>query len=191
MQVQLHHIAGREGVLRQIGEEQFVDDARACHPNRAFLLSCGMRGHNHAAGGLFGSHRNARTIVEAAHHLAFWTLLDLIRWQVQTRLNERVIEEAIVLAAGHKREPSKIGEYGSIAILPIQPQQRARSFEVICRQISANGRESFAQFFPVSSIPTVPKRTEPVVTMSLRNDCSRPNNLPAFTAPLARCTDVV
>lgn len=48
MQVQLHHIAGCEGVLGQVREEQFVDHACACHPNRAFLLSRKMRRHDHA-----------------------------------------------------------------------------------------------------------------------------------------------
>jgi hypothetical protein len=119
MEVQLNHIARGEGVLWQVRKEQFVDDPCACHPNRALLLPGGMRGHDHAIDLAIGPHRNLGAVVEAAHHLANFPLLELIWWQVQTRRNARVIEEAIVLAAGHKREPSKIGEHGSIAILPI------------------------------------------------------------------------
>jgi hypothetical protein len=36
-----------------------------------------------------------------------------------------MIEQVIVFAARHKREASHIGEHGSIAILPIQPQKSA------------------------------------------------------------------
>jgi hypothetical protein len=38
MQVQLDHIAGGEGVLRKVGEEEFVDDARARDSDGTFLF---------------------------------------------------------------------------------------------------------------------------------------------------------
>jgi hypothetical protein len=69
MQVQLDHIAGREGVLRQGREEEFVDDARTCDAYRTLLLPGGMRGHDHATGLALGSHRDLWTIIEAARHL--------------------------------------------------------------------------------------------------------------------------
>lgn len=40
---------------------------------------------------------------------------------MQPGLNERMIEQMIVFPAGHKREPSEIGEHDPIAIVPIQP----------------------------------------------------------------------
>ena len=120
MQVQLHHIAGCEGVLGQVREEQFVDHACTCHPNRAFLLSRKMRRHDHAIERPLWSHWDLGAVVEAAYHLANFPLLNLIRWEVQTRLNQRVIKKAIVLAAGDKREPSEVSEHGPIAILPIE-----------------------------------------------------------------------
>src|SRR5258708_29155479 len=155
MQIQLHHIAGREGVLREVREEQFVDDARTCHSNRAFLLPCGMRGHDHATGRLIGSDGDLGAVVEAAHHLAFRALLKLIRWEVQTRRNARVIEEAIVFAAGHKREPSHIGEHRPIAILPIEAQQGAFLRKLVGSQIPANGGTRLAQFFPIAPVSAV------------------------------------
>ncbi len=109
MQIQLNHIAGREGVLREVGEEEFVDDARTCHPNRTLLVPGGMCGHDHAAGYSFRSHWKLWTIVEAACCLAFRTLLDL-----------RMIEQVVVFAARHKRKRGHIGEHGPIAILPIK-----------------------------------------------------------------------
>jgi hypothetical protein len=125
MQVQLHHIAGREALLWEVGEEQFVDHAFACHPNGTLLFPCGMSGHDHAAGRAIGSHRDLGTVGEAAYHLAFGTLLHLIGGQVQACLDQRMIEQAIVLPTRHKRESSEIGEHGSIAILPIKVDQRA------------------------------------------------------------------
>ncbi len=125
MQVQLDHIAGGEGVLWQIREEQFVDHPCACHPNGTLLLSGRMRGHDHAAGHSLGSYRNLGAIVEAARHLTFGTLLDLIGRQVQARLKPRMIEQVIVFATGDKGEPSHIGEHGPVAILSIEAEQGA------------------------------------------------------------------
>jgi hypothetical protein len=124
MQVQLDHIAGREGVLGQLRAEEFVDHPRACHSNGALLLPGGMRGDDHATEHTIGPHRDLGAIVEAAHHLAFRALLDLVGRQVQPGLNERMVEQAIVFPARHKREPSDIREDRSIAILPVKPDQR-------------------------------------------------------------------
>lgn len=84
-----------------------------------------MGGHDHTAGDTLGSHRDLGAIVETALHLTFGTLLELVGRQVQTRLNQRMIEQVIVFATGHKRETSHIGEHNPIAILSIEPEQRA------------------------------------------------------------------
>ena len=55
MQVQLNHIAGREGVLRQFREEQFVDDACTGNADRTLLLSGRMGRDDYAAGGSLGT----------------------------------------------------------------------------------------------------------------------------------------
>ncbi len=115
---------------RQIGEEEFVDHARARDANRTLLLAGWMSRHHHAARHPFRPYRDVRTVVEAAHRLAFRTLLKLIGRQVQTRLDERVIEHAVLFAAGHKREPSHIGEHRSRAILPIKPRASCAKLRV-------------------------------------------------------------
>src|SRR5579875_1470027 len=126
MQIQLDDIAGRERLLREVGEEEFIDDAFARHANRTLLLVGWMGGHHHAAGYPLSPHWHCRAVVEAAHQLTFWTLLELIWGQVQTRLNERMIKRAVLLAARHKGEAGQIGEDCSRAILSIESQQGAR-----------------------------------------------------------------
>ena len=98
-----------------------------------------MGRHNHAAGCLIGSYRDLGAIVEAAHHLTFGTLLELIGGQVQPRLNQRMIKHAIFFAPGHKREASEVGEHRAQAILPIKPQKRAILWDLVDRQIPTNG----------------------------------------------------
>src|ERR1700686_2079537 len=101
MQIQLGANAGRKGGLRQVREEQFVDHTFACDTHWALLFAYRMGGHYHAVGRSLGAHRDLGTIVEAANHLAFWALLNLIRRQVQTRLKEWVIERPIFFATGN------------------------------------------------------------------------------------------
>jgi hypothetical protein len=84
-----------------------------------------MRGYDHPTRHAIGSHRDRGAIVEGALHLTFGALLGLIGGEGQPRLKQRMIEQVIVFAARHKREASHIGEHGSIAILPIQPQKSA------------------------------------------------------------------
>src|SRR5512135_2454434 len=122
MQVQFDDIASGEGLLWQIREEEFVDDARARDANLALLLTGRMGRYHHAAGHTLSSHRHLWAVVEAAHQLTFGSLLDLIGGQVQTRLDQRVIEYAVVFAASDKGEPRHIREYGPGAILPVEPQ---------------------------------------------------------------------
>lgn len=167
MQIHLNDIASCESVLREVGEEEFVDHPCAGHPHGTLLLPDGMRRHDHAAGHSLGSHRDLGVIVQTAHNVAFGTLLHLIRWQVEPGRNLRMIEQVIVFAAGDKREASHIGEHSPIAILPIQPQQCVRSFQLIRCQLPANGRKPLAQFFPIAPVATVAETAEPLVAVCL------------------------
>jgi hypothetical protein len=54
--------------------------------------------------------------------LTFRALLELIGGQVQTCLNERMIQHRVVFAAGHKSKVSQVRKHGPGAILAIQPQ---------------------------------------------------------------------
>ena len=157
MQVQFDHIGSGERLLRQVGKKEFVNDVRTRDANRTLLVACWMGRHHHAAWYALGSHRYLRTIVEATHHLTFRTLLELVGGQVQTRLDERVIERCVLFASCHEGEASEIGEHGSCAILSVEPQQRVRLWELARREIARDRGESLAQFRSVASVASVAK----------------------------------
>ena len=74
MQIQFDDIAGGECLLWEIGEEEFVDDARTRDTDRFLLLFLPglvsrMGRHHDPVGHALGSYRNLWTVVEAAHGL--------------------------------------------------------------------------------------------------------------------------
>ena len=122
MQLQLDDIADGERLVRQGGEEEFVDHTCTRDAHTVLLGVGGMGGYHYAAGHALGSYRYLRTIVETATCLAFWTLLELVSRQVQTGLNERVIEHAVLFAPGDKCEACHIGERRSCPILAVESE---------------------------------------------------------------------
>jgi hypothetical protein len=120
-----------------------------------------MGGYDHAAGHSLGSHRNLRAVVEAAHRLAFRTLLELIRRQVQTCLNERMIEDGVLFAAGHKREACHIGEHSPGAILSVESEQNACLWELVHGEIARDRSQALAQFHKILTVTAVSKTAEP------------------------------
>ncbi len=152
-------------------------------PTEFFFLSAGLASHDHAAGSPLGAERHGRAVVEAANNLAFWTLLELIGRQVQTRLNERMIEGRVVFAASRKSEPGQISEHSSSAILAVEPKQSAFLGKLICPEIATNGHERLAQFLPVATVAPIAKGAEPLETMSLADDGARAYHLAAFAPP--------
>src|SRR5437660_8015502 len=191
MQIQLDNVGGGEDLLRQLREEEFIDDALPREANRALLRAGRMGGHHHATEHARRSHRHLWTVVEAAHQRAFWALLDLIWGQVQTRLNERMIEHRVVFTAGHKGETTHVGEHGPGAILSIEPQQGALLWELVCREIATDGREALAQFRSVATVAAVAKRAEPLEAVGLTDDGARPHHLASLAPRVARGTDLI
>src|SRR5439155_5889809 len=54
-----------------------------------------------------------------------------------------------------------------------------------------NSGQRSAQFLPVPAIAALGETAEPVVTMGLRDDRARPDDLSALAPPVARSTDLV
>src|SRR6266566_9597598 len=168
MQVHLDDISSSERLLRQVREEEFVDDARTRNANRALLVARWMGRHHHAAQHTLGTHRHFQAVVEAADDLTFRTLLELIGGQMQTRLDQRVIEHRVLFAASHEGEAREIGEHGPRAILPVEPKQATCWRELVRCEVASDRRECLAQFHSVASVASIAKTAEPVVTVSLR-----------------------
>ena len=155
MQIQLDDIGGGERALGQVREEELVNDAGARHTDLALLLASWMDRHHHPARHALRSHRHVGAVVEATCDLAFRTALVPIGGQVQARLDERMIEHGVVFAAHHKRESCQIGDDGSRAILPIQPEQGTFLREMMRLQIAPDGPERLTQFLPIQSVAFV------------------------------------
>jgi len=73
-------------------------------------------------------------------------LLELIRGQVQTRLDKRVVEHAVLFASGHKGEPGQISKHCSRAILSVEPEQGACLWKLVCCEIARDRSKTLAQF---------------------------------------------
>src|SRR5260370_7954642 len=71
VQIQLDDIGDGERLWWQIGEEEFVDDARTRDSDPALLFAGWMGRHHHAAMHARRPHRHIRAVVEASHKLAF------------------------------------------------------------------------------------------------------------------------
>jgi hypothetical protein len=91
MQIEFDHIAGGLCLLRQGGEEEFVDDARTRNANPTLLFASWMDRYHHTTLHPCRPNRHLRAIVEAAHQLAFSAMLQLIWGQAETRLDDRMI----------------------------------------------------------------------------------------------------
>jgi hypothetical protein len=99
--------------------------------------------------------------------LTFWTLLELIRGQVQTRLDLRMIEGGVLFAARHKSEPGQVSEYGPSAVLAKDMQQGAFWQELVRREVARDSCERLSQFLPIPPVAAVAKRTEPTFSCGL------------------------
>ncbi len=170
VEVHLDDIRGGERLLWQRGEEQFLDDPRTRDANWTLLVADGMGRHHHAARFAFGPHRHLGAVVEATHDRAFRALLELIGGQVQTCLDERVIEYRVLFATGDKGEAGQIGEYGPSAILPVEPEQGTRLWDLVRREVARDRRKSLAQFRSVVSVASVAKTAE---LCGIKTDMSR------------------
>ena len=102
MQIYFNDVGSGEPLLGQAGEEEFVDDTFPRDANPTLLFASWMGCYYHAAVHALWPYWHIRTVVEAAHQQAFGTMLELIGWQVQTCLDQRMIQHRVVTAAHHE-----------------------------------------------------------------------------------------
>jgi hypothetical protein len=106
-------------------------------------------------------------------------------------LDERMIEHAILFAAGHIGEASQICQHGPGPILPVEPQQGTRLRRLVRGEVARDRHKSLAQLRAVATVPAIPKRAEPLEAVGLTDDSPRPDHLPALTPPVARSTHLI
>jgi hypothetical protein len=68
-----------------------------------------------------------------------------------------MIKYRVVFAAGDKGEASEIGEHGPSAILAVKPQQGARHWVLVHREVTIDGSFALTQFLPVATVAPVAK----------------------------------
>src|SRR5450631_4148948 len=191
MQIQLHHVRSGEPLLRQAGKEEFIDNPFPRDANRTLLVPGGMGCDNNAAMDTFWSYGHIRAIVETTHDQTFWAVLQLVGGEVQTGLNERMIEDGVIFATHHKGKICQVCNDRPSAILSIDAQHSLRLPEVVCSQVAINGRERLAQFHSVVSIAWGAKRAEQVRTVSLTDNRPRPHDFSSLASGVARSTEVI
>src|SRR5690348_6535739 len=147
--------------------------------------------HHHATQHTLRANRHFRAIVEAAGGLTFRTLLKLIWGQMQTRLHARMIEHAVLFPSGHESKTSQIGEHRPGAILSVEPEQSTLRWDLVRSELARDRREALAEFRSVASVATVAEAAEPLVAVSLRNNCARSDDLPTLASPVASSTDLI
>ncbi len=165
MQVKRHHVGGGEGVLREIGEKEFVDHPLAGVTDAALFLGCWVGGHDDTAAGARLAHRDIGAVVELPHQATFWAAELLVSWQVQTALDRLLIQHAVIFAAHDEGEACQIGDDSPCSILSVQPQQGRCRRKTVCLQIAPNGGQPLAQFLPVESIASVSETAQPLGTV--------------------------
>ena len=79
MEVEGHHIGRGEGALRQLREEQFVDDAVAFDADLALLLTSRMGCYHHPTARARRPNGHLGAVVKRAHQLTFGAA-ELLIW---------------------------------------------------------------------------------------------------------------
>jgi hypothetical protein len=168
-----------------------VYDARTREANGAFLAARRMGGPDHAVGEPLRPDRDLWAIVETAHCLAFRTRLQLIGWQVQTRLNERMVKHAVVFAAGNIREACHIGEHRARPILTKDMEQGVRLWKLVRCEIAHDQSSALAQFHAILPVATSAKTAEPVGAVGLTDHSAGPYHLPTLACGVARGANLI
>jgi hypothetical protein len=170
MQIERADIGSSERFLRQVREEQLVDDALSGEADATLLLGSRMGRHDDVEAEPCWSHRHVRAVVERAHQPTFWVGELLIRGKLEASLHLGSLKYPIVFAPHDEREADQGSYDSSCAILPIQPQQGTFLCELVRLHIAPYRSHGAAQFHPVLAIARVAERAE---LCGIKTDMSR------------------
>ena len=188
MQVQCHNVGGGERLLRQAGEEEFIDHAGTRDTNRALLFAGWMGRDHHATLDAIRPHRHIRAVVERAHHSTLRVGQMLIGGQFQASLDLGSLQDLIVTATHHKRQPSQIGKDGSCAVLPIEAKKGTRIGMLVRFEVALDRCHCPTQLCPVFTIPRISISAEPLMGMGLQDRSASSHDFPALAPGVAAFT---
>src|SRR5207247_4369009 len=110
MEIQGHDITRRERVLRQLCQEEFIDDASTGNADPALRCPGWMGRDHHSTPESRRPDGDIRAVVKGAYQLAFRSAELLVRGEVQAGLDLGSVKELVVLAPHHIREASEVSE---------------------------------------------------------------------------------
>src|SRR5205807_688762 len=173
------------GGSRQAGEEEFIDHAGTRDTNRALLFAGWMGRDHHATLDAIRPHRHIRAVVERAHHSTLRVGQMLIGGQFQASLDLGSLQDLIVTATHHKRQPSQIGKDGSCAVLPIEAKKGTRIGMLVRFEVALDRCHCPTQLCPVFTIPRISISAEPLMGMGLQDRSASSHDFPALAPGVA------
>ena len=110
MQIERDDIGGSERLLRQVREEQLVDDALSGEADATLLLGSWMGRHYNAKAEPCWSHRHVRAVVERAHQPTFRVCELLIggKLEASLHLGEAFAPDSLCPASPTRSLPGKL-----------------------------------------------------------------------------------
>ena len=111
--------------------------------------------------------------------------------QVQTGLNERVIEHGVLFAPGDQCEACHIGERRSCPILAVESEQGVCPGNLVGRERARDRSGRLSQFHAILPIAAIAKTAEPEEGVRLAHHGTCPHHLLALAASIARGAHVV
>jgi hypothetical protein len=190
MQVQLHHIGGREGPNRQSCKEEFVDDVVSSRSDRSSPARGRMGGHNDAARWAGSSHLKTRKIEEGTLRPAFWMGDLRIRGGEQAGLNDWQIKQMIVLAPHDIGESGQIYHDRPIAILAIQTHHGLAQWNLLRFHIGTDRLQGPQQLSTVIAVACPRERSQPLMRVGLQERGACAHHFAPLAAQMARSADL-
>src|SRR6266536_369730 len=191
MQIQRHDISSGEGLLRQLRQEQFVDEFAAFDTNAVLCWPRRMGRHHQAAALPTRAHRHVRAVIERADQATFRARELLIGRQVQARLDDRQVKDPIVFASHHEGETEQIGQDGSGPIQPIKPEEGALFWKLMRSQVGPDRLHCSAQLLSVRSVAWIAEGAEPLRGMRLQDGRTATHDFASLAPSVARCTHLI
>ena len=112
-------------------------------------------------------HSYIRAVVEGAHKVTFWAAELLIGRQVQAGLDLWPVEELIVFATHHIRQPCQFSERRPSPILAVQPHENLLHRLRMGLGVALDRGHRAAQFLAVLTVASVSERAEPLMAVGL------------------------